>query len=80
MRSWRGSAFGAKFVLSLGVAPVAVQLVSWIQGTTGGFFWLFAVLSAAAVMVVISILLLPGEAVELAPEPVAGAAEKKRAP
>ncbi|MCZ6885449.1 MAG: MFS transporter [Alphaproteobacteria bacterium] len=72
---WRGSAFGAKFVLSLGVAPVAVQLVSWIQGTTGGFFWLFAVLSGAAVMVVISILLLPGEAGELAPEPVAGAAE-----
>ena len=72
---WRGSAFGAKFVLSLGVAPVAVQLVSWIQGATGGFFLLFTLLSAAGAMVVIAILLLPGDAGELAPEPLVGAAE-----
>lgn len=73
--SWRGSAFGAKFVLSLGVAPVAVQLVSWIQGATGGFFWLFAVLAVAAALVVIAILLLPGEEDAVAAEAVAGAAE-----
>jgi MFS family permease len=72
---WRGSAFGAKFVLSLGVAPVAVQLVSWIQGATGGFFWLFAILSVAGALVAIAILLLPGEEGVLAAEPVAGAAE-----
>ena len=72
---WRGSAFGAKFVLSLGVAPVAVQLVSWIQGATGEFFWLFAGLSAAGLVVVIGILYLPGEDAALAPAPLAGPAE-----
>jgi MFS family permease len=72
---WRGSAFGAKFVLSLGVAPVAVQLVSWIQGATGGFFWLFALLSMAGALAIIAILLLPGDEKEIAGEAVAGAAE-----
>jgi FSR family fosmidomycin resistance protein-like MFS transporter len=77
---WRGSAFGAKFVLSLGVAPVAVQLVAWIQGATGGFFWLFAALGAAAALAVLSILMLPREAgAEIAsepkPEPALGPAE-----
>ncbi|MQA66509.1 MAG: MFS transporter [Alphaproteobacteria bacterium] len=71
---WRSSAFGAKFVLSLGVAPVAVQLVAWIQGTTGGFFLLFAVLAAAAAMVVVAIVALPAEAEAPAPQ-VASAAE-----
>jgi hypothetical protein len=71
---WRSSAFGAKFVLSLGVAPVAVQLVAWIQGTTGSFFLLFAVLAAAAAMVVVAIVALPAEAEAPAPQ-VAGAAE-----
>lgn len=71
---WRGSAFGAKFVLSLGVAPVAVQLVSWIYGATGGFFWLFALLGAVALLALIAILLLPGDE-ELKGEAVAGAAE-----
>ncbi len=58
---WRGSAFGAKFVLSLGVAPVAVQLVAWVQAATGGFFWLFAALAAAAGIVTVCILMLPAD-------------------
>ncbi len=70
---WRSSAFGAKFVLSLGVTPVAVQLVAWIQGATGGFFWLFALLCASAAVVVVAILALPGES--RAEAPVAGAAQ-----
>jgi MFS family permease len=73
---WRSSAFGAKFVLSLGVAPVAVQLVSWIQGATGGFFWLFAVLTAASTAVVVAIIALPGEPVaQPGPQAAPGAAE-----
>ncbi|MGE0651230.1 MAG: MFS transporter [Alphaproteobacteria bacterium] len=71
---WRSSAFGAKFVLSLGVAPVAVQLVAWIQGATGNFFLLFAVLAAAATAVVAAIIALPAEAEAPAPQ-VAAAAE-----
>jgi MFS family permease len=72
---WRGSAFGAKFVLSLGVTPVAVQLVSWIQGATGEFFWLFALLGGAGMLGVIAILLLPGDDKGTARQAVAGAAE-----
>ncbi|MDX1482894.1 MAG: MFS transporter [Alphaproteobacteria bacterium] len=72
---WRGSAFGAKFVLSLGVAPVAVQLVAWIQGATGGFFWLFVLLGSASMLAVIAILLLPGDERGLVPKVVPGAAE-----
>ncbi len=70
---WRSSAFGAKFVLSLGVSPVAVQLVAWIQGGTGSFFWLFALLSAAALAVVVAIVALPADSPSGAR--VAGAAE-----
>ncbi|MFM2129201.1 MAG: hypothetical protein RL477_747 [Pseudomonadota bacterium] len=70
---WRSSAFGAKFVLSLGVSPMAVQLVAWIQGGTGSFFWLFALLCAAALAVVVAIVALPADSPSGAR--VAGAAE-----
>lgn len=58
---WRGSAFGAKFVLSLGVGPVAVQLVSWLHDSTGSFAGLYTVLAIAAATVVLAGMLLPGE-------------------
>ena len=70
---WRSSAFGAKFVLSLGVSPVAVQMVAWIQGATGGFFLLFAGLTAAAAVVVLAIIALPADRPVAAP--AVGAAE-----
>ncbi len=72
---WRSSAFGAKFVLSLGVAPVAVQLVAWIQGATGGFESLFVLLAAAAAVAVGGILLLPAEAAVTPAKLAQGAAE-----
>jgi FSR family fosmidomycin resistance protein-like MFS transporter len=72
---WRSSAFGAKFVLSLGVAPVAVQLVAWIQGATGGFESLFVLLAAAAAVAVGGILLLPAEAAVTPAKMGQGAAE-----
>ena len=34
---WRSTAFGAKFVLSIGVSAAGVPLVSFIYGATGGF-------------------------------------------
>jgi MFS family permease len=71
---WRGSAFGAKFVLSLGVGPVAVQLVSWLHDTTGSFARLYTVLAMAAGFVVLAGLLLPGgEAKRPHPAPLAAA-------
>ncbi|MEE8445523.1 MAG: MFS transporter [Alphaproteobacteria bacterium] len=60
---WRGTAFGAKFVLSLGITPFAVQLVAWIYGTTGGFMWMFVTLAGAAGVVALSTLMLPRERV-----------------
>ncbi len=72
---WRSSAFGAKFVLSLGVAPVAVQLVAWIQGATGNFEALFILLTAAAAIAVCAILLLPAEPVVTRAKIAQGAAE-----
>lgn len=72
---WRSSAFGAKFVLSLGVAPVAVQLVAWIQGATGNFEALFVLLAAAAAVAVGGILLLPAEAAATPAKIMPGAAE-----
>lgn len=56
---WRGSAFGAKFVLSLGVGPVAVQLVSYLHERTGEFSWLYITLAGAAAIVAVAILMLP---------------------
>jgi FSR family fosmidomycin resistance protein-like MFS transporter len=72
---WRSSAFGAKFVLSLGVAPVAVQLVAWIQGATGGFDSLFVLLAAAAAIAVGGILMLPAEAAAAPAKMAQGAAK-----
>ncbi len=36
-RTWRGTAFGAKCVLSLGVSALAVPMVALIYEFTGGF-------------------------------------------
>ncbi len=43
-----GLAFGAKFVLTFGSAPLAVQLIASVFAATGAFVWVIAVLSAAA--------------------------------
>jgi len=74
----RSLAFGAKFVISLGVAPLAIMLVAWVEQATGGFVLLFALLAAFAITLVLAALLLPAarpqdEAEQ--PAPVAVAAE-----
>jgi len=58
---WQGTAFGAKFVISLGVSALAVPLVAVIHERTGAFFWLFAILGGLAVVVACAALLLPRE-------------------
>lgn len=57
--SRHGLVFGAKFVLSFGAAPLAVQLVSFIQGRTGEFYWLFITLSGFSLVALMAALLLP---------------------
>lgn len=57
-----GLVFGAKFVLSFGAAPLAVQLVAFVQGATGEFYWLFITLSGFSLVALTAALLLPGPA------------------
>jgi len=54
-------AFGIKFVLSFGAAPLAIRLVAFVTERTGGFGWLFLALTATAAAVTGCALLLPGD-------------------
>jgi FSR family fosmidomycin resistance protein-like MFS transporter len=56
---WRATAFGAKFVLSLGVSALGVPLVATVYDRTGGFGWLFVVLSGLAATAVAAGAFLP---------------------
>lgn len=64
---WRGTAYGAKFVLALGVAAACVPLIGQVYDRTGGFFWLFMVLSAAAALVAAIGAFLPNDRAGAAP-------------
>src|SRR5215470_10572601 len=59
---WRATAFGAKFVLALGVSSAAVPLVAVTYDKTGDFLWLFLSLGAFAAIIVAAGLFLPGAA------------------
>lgn len=56
---YRGIAYGSKFVLSFGMAPLAVQLVAWAYGRTAGPELVFAVLAVLSALVLLASLLLP---------------------
>lgn len=58
---WRATAFGAKFVLALGVSAASIPLIAYIYDSTGGFFWLFVLLGVLAGVVFLGALLLPGD-------------------
>jgi MFS family permease len=57
----RSLAYGAKFVLAFGIAPLAIWMVSRIQALTGEFVWLFALLAGLATIALLAALLLPRE-------------------
>ena len=57
---WRSLAYGAKFVLALGVAGLTVILAGWVFDTTGGFDLLFVWLGSAAIVAATAGALLPG--------------------
>ncbi len=58
---WRGTAFGAKFALALGVGALAVPMVAVIHEVTGDFWWLFVILSILATVIVLAATFLPSE-------------------
>jgi MFS family permease len=72
---WRATAFGAKFVLSLGVAALGVPLVAFIFDRTGDFVWLFAVLGALAAIIVAAGAFLPRDETRTGEAAAAVAAE-----
>ena len=56
---WRGTAFGAKFAVSLGISALGVPLVALVYELSGGFAWLFIILGLFAVAVVAVAAFLP---------------------
>ena len=57
---WRSLAYGAKFVLALGVAGLTVMLAGWVFDTRGGFDLLYVWLGSAAIVAATAGALLPG--------------------
>jgi MFS family permease len=49
-RRHQSLAFGIKFVLAFGTAPLAIRFVSRVNATTGEFTWVFLVLGALSVI------------------------------
>jgi FSR family fosmidomycin resistance protein-like MFS transporter len=73
--NWRATAYGAKFVLALGVSASAIPLIGYVYDTTGGFYWLFILLGALAVIVFAAALLLPNDRARVPARAVPEAAE-----
>ncbi|MGB0631156.1 MAG: MFS transporter [Alphaproteobacteria bacterium] len=76
---WRASAYGAKFVLGLGVSSLAIPLTGGIYDATGGFWWVFVAMAMLAGVIICFAAFLPraGEnstANATVEEPVAGPA------
>jgi MFS transporter, FSR family, fosmidomycin resistance protein len=74
---WRGTAYGAKFVLALGVAALAIPVVAYMHDTLGGFNALYALMGALAAVVAVAAVFLPDDraSAEALPAAAAEAAE-----
>jgi len=66
-----GLAYGLKFVLAFGTAPLSIMLVSKIQEATGEFVWLFLSLAGFAALATLAAVLLPSDAPRPTPAPAA---------
>jgi hypothetical protein len=65
-----GLAFGVKFVLAFGAAPVAILLLSKVWAATGDFEYLFLGFGAVALLIATLAMLLPrAELARSAPVP-----------
>lgn len=68
---WRATAYGAKFVLALGVAAAAIPMIGWIHDTTGSFTLLYIISGCMAAIVLLTSLLLPNDRAAREPAPAA---------
>lgn len=57
---WRAVAYGAKFVLALGVGGLTVHLAGWLFDRDGDFGLLFALFGGAAILAAAAAFMLPG--------------------
>ena len=57
----RSLAFGIKFVLAFGSAPLAIWMIALINERTGEFYWLFMSLAALTAISTLTAIMLPGE-------------------
>jgi MFS family permease len=62
---WRGIAYGAKFVLSLGIGGLTVQLAGQLFDAMGNFHLLYTLFAAAAALATVCALLLPARSIGL---------------
>ena len=72
---WRATAFGAKFLLALGVSTIGVKLVAMIHDGTGSFAPLWLTLAGCAAFVAAAGLFLPGRLRRIPPVLAAQSAE-----
>ena len=70
---WRATAYGAKFVLSLGVSATAIPVVAIVYDATGDFTALFLLMGLLAALVALAAIFLPSDR-EKTPAPVTAAA------
>ena len=56
---WRAVAYGAKFVLALGIGGLTVHLAGWTFDRSGNFSILFALFSGAAMLAAVAAFVLP---------------------
>lgn len=59
---WRSRVFALRYVVSFGASAAAVPLVAWLYAATGGFQYLFFVLSAMAAVMFVAVALMPAQA------------------
>ena len=57
----QGLAFGVKFVLAFGTAPVAISFVSWLSARGAGLDLLFQFLALLAAVAAVASLTLPAQ-------------------
>jgi len=69
---WRAVAYGAKFVLALGVGGLTVHLAGWLFDRDGDFMTLFILFGGAAILAGTAAILLPGSSRKVAGTSIAG--------
>jgi hypothetical protein len=67
----RSFAFGVKYVVSFGTAPLALLLIAFVTERTGDLAWLWLLMAATCAAIFLVTLALPSGRREPAPVPIA---------